>query len=103
MVNTLKNKIQILDCSFINNIITSELVGDIEINLKYILILINELSNNPESYKKGLSSILLDTTICIQENFENYWEKVETQKRKSNEYLNTTISAIKKDVIYIIL
>ena len=103
MVNTLRNKIQILDCSFINNIITSELVGDIEINLKYILILINELSNNPESYKKGLSSILLDTTICIQENFENYWEKVETQKRKSNEYLNTTISAIKKDVIYIMI
>ena len=103
ITNILKDNLHNFDCSSINNIITSELSDDIETNLKYILILIDELSNNPESYKKGFSSFLLDTAICLQENFENYWEKVEKQKRLLDEYLNSTILSIKKDLIYIML
>ena len=103
ITKTLIEKLDILNCSNIENIITSKLSEDYEINLKYILILIDELSNNPDSYKEGLSSFLLNTTFCLQENFENYWKSVETKIRSPEKYLNSTISAIKKDVIYIIL
>ena len=103
ITNILIEKLNILNCSYIEDIITSELSTDYEINLKYILILIDELSNNPDSYKEGLSSFLLNTTFCLHENFENYWKNVEKQKRSSNNVLNSTISAIKKDVVYIML
>ena len=88
-----------LECPYINKIIISELSEDIETNLKYVLILIDELSNNPESYKKGLSSFLLNITFCLQENFDKYLEEIQ----KNLTELNSTISAIKKDLIYIML
>ena len=100
----LKTNFNNLECSEFKKTINNELTIDIETNLKYVLILIDELSNNPESYKKGLSSFLLKITFCLQENFDIYLEEVETQKKRSSEnYLNSTISAIKKDLIYIML
>ena len=97
------NKKHIYNCSSLYNTIISSLGDNLEENLKYVLILINELSNNPESYKKGLSQVLLEATICLQEDFDNYWTKVEKQLTSKEEYLDSTISAIKKDVLYIIL
>ena len=99
---TILNKKHISDCSSLYNTIISSLGNNLEESLKYVLILINELSNNPESYKKGLSQILLEATMCLQEDFDNYWPIVEKQLEEK-EYLNSTISAIKKDVLYIIL
>ena len=103
IINILKNNLQIFDCSSLIQTIISQLDEDTEINLKYILILINELSNNPESYKKGLSQILFKTTICLQEKFDIYWEKVENKLKETKKYLNSSITAIKKDASYIIM
>ena len=98
IINILKNN---LKCVFLKNIIiTTKFGNDFEENLKYILFLINELSNNPESFKEGLSNILFDSALCLQENFDYYWEKVEDQL--SENYADT-IAAIKKDALYILL
>ena len=101
IINILKNNLQILNCDALINTITSELGNDIEENIKYVLILINELSNNPDSYKKGQSQYLIDATICLQEKFDVYWPKIEEKKQKK--YLNSSIAAVKKDISYIIL
>ena len=39
----------------------------------------------------------------MEEDFDNYWTKVEKQLTSKEEYLDSTISAIKKDVLYILL
>ena len=103
IINILKNNLNILNCVFLKNIVNDSKFGkNFEENLKYILFLINELSNNPESFKEGYSNILFDSTICLQENFDYYWEKVENQLKKKENYADT-IAAIKKDVLYILL
>ena len=102
ILNTLIDELNIYDCNSLNNAIFSRLSEDAEINLKYTLLLINELSNNPESYKKGLSQALLDATICIEENFDNYWPIVESHLL-DKKLLNSSILAIKKDALYILL
>lgn len=90
--------------SFINLIISSNKISnDIEFNLKYVLITINELSNNPESFKEGESENLINLIICLQENFEKYWPNVENYLKNQKQYLKETIQAVKKDTIKIIL
>ena len=98
----LNDKLQIFNCSFLNETIISKLGKDTELNLKYVLILINELSNNPESYKKGFSQKLFNAAICLQENFDKYWQVIKPELY-SKYQLNSSISAIKKDALYIIL
>ena len=90
--------------SFINLIISSNKISnDIEFNLKYVLITINELSNNPESFKEGESENLINLIICLEENFEKYWPNVENYLKNQKQYLKETIQAVKKDTIKIIL
>ena len=64
--------------------------------------MVNEISNNPDSFKEGLSDIIISTTICLQERFDDFWGKVQSKIEDSQMYLNTSISAVKKDVILII-
>ena len=102
IINILKDELNINDCNSLNDAIFSRLSDDAEINLKYTLILINELSNNPESYKNGLSQELFGAAICIQENFDNYWTVVESQLHDKGQLISS-ILAIKKDTLYILL
>ena len=102
VINILKEQLNINDCNSLNDTIFSRLSHDAEINLKYALFLINELSNNPESYKNGSSQDLFDATVCIQENFDKYWTEVEAQLNEKKQ-LNSSIFAIKKDALYILL
>ena len=102
IINNLKNNLQIFDCNSLNDAIISRLSDDAELNLKYVFMLINEMSNNPESYKKGLSQTLFNATLCIEENFDKYWPIVENQLQ-NKAYLNSSISAVKKDLTYILL
>ena len=77
--------------------------NDLEENLKYIVLLINELSNNPESFKEKTSEILFELVDCITDNFDEYWKKVESYLKSSSEYLDDSIKAIKRDVENVIL
>ena len=87
----------------IEYITTGTLGNDLEENLKYIVLLINELSNNPESFKEKTSEILFELVECITDNFDEYWKKVESYLKSSSEYLDDSIKAIKRDVENVIL
>ena len=93
-----------LQCeSAINLIISKEISDDFEENIKYILFLINELSNNPESFKDKTSEVIISLAECLEEKFDEYWPKVQDYLNKTNKYLEESIIAIKRDSINIIL
>ena len=101
LLNTLKNHLQ---CeSVINLIISKEVSDDLEENIKYILFLINELSNNPESFKDKTSEIIISLAECIDEKFDEYWPKVQDYLNNTKKYWEESIIAIKRDSINIIL
>lgn len=98
--DTLQINFDNLNCPAIIDTIVNNIEENPEENLKYILILINEISNNPDSFKQGLNEIFINTSLCLQEYFDDFWKKI--QSKIDNLYLNTSISTIKKDVIFII-
>jgi len=100
--DVLKRNLNNLKCSIIIDTIVNITQQSPEESLKYLLILVNEISNNPDSFKEGLSDIIISTTICLQERFDDFWGKVQSKIEDSQMYLNTSISAVKKDVILII-
>ena len=90
-------------CEKIVSIIKEGLTDDVEQNLKYILFLISEITNNADALNEGNSEVLYNITLCLQENFEDYWENVENSLVNDKLYLNTTIKAVKKDISFILL
>ena len=71
IINDLKTKFDFFKCTNLN-LAVQNLTSDVELNLKYILVFINELTKNPESYNKELSSTLYDTILCLEDNFGYY-------------------------------
>ena len=98
IVNSVK---PVLECSPLIKNITEGLDKDIDLEekFKYILFLIHEMSNNPDSYKKDLSQILFDATFCLQDNFDNLWEKIDLYLKDIKQYLNYTVESVKKDAL----
>ena len=90
------------NCENLKQNIVSEISDNNEENLKLILLLINELNKNADAFKEGESQILYDLTMCIPENFENYWSVVEKNK-KGKGTLKNTISAVKKDISNLVI
>jgi hypothetical protein len=77
IIDTLQRNFDILNCSTIIDTIVNITEESPEESLKYILILINEISNNPESFKEGLDEIFIKTSLCLQEKFDDLWDKIE--------------------------
>ena len=101
LIGTVKDQLQ---CSQIVQVITSKMLSDdIDENLKYILILVNEITNNPDALEEGLSQVVYDLTNCLQEKFDEYWPKVEKYLEEKKNYLRQSILAVKKDVSNIIM
>ena len=101
LIETVKDKLQ---CSQIVQIITSNtLSNDIDENLKYILLLVNEITNNPDALEEGLSQVVYDLTNCLQEKFNEYWPKIESYLEEKKSYLKQSILAVKKDVSNILM
>ena len=88
-----------LDCSSLINKIISGLGDDLEENFKYISFLINEMSNNQDSYEKELSKILFDTSFCLHDNFDNYWGNIDKYLNEEKQYLKNSIDLVKKDAL----
>ena len=80
-----------------NLISTEGLSKDVEDNIKYIIYLIQELSNDAESFNIGENEVLYDMVTCFEKNFNPFWNQVEVFL-KSNETLDQSIIAIKKDL-----
>lgn len=100
IISVINDKLQ---CATILKTIVSGLSDDPEANLKYILFLLNEVTSSPEALNKTTSQILYDVSTCVNEQFDKYWPEVEKYLREKKDYLNETISAIKRDVTTIIM
>lgn len=101
LIGTVKDQLQ---CSQIVQIITSKMLSeDIDANLKYILLLVNEITNNPDALEEGLSQVVYDLTNCLQEKFNEYWPKIEKYLEEKKSYLKQSILAVKKDVSNILM
>ena len=86
-------------CSDFKKLISKEgLSTNVEENIKNIIVLLQELSNNADSINKGESDILYDMTICLQKNFDEYWNEVEKYLKEKGS-LNISITNIKKDLV----
>jgi len=66
------------ECSVIIGEI-ARLTENFELNLKYILFLVNAISENPDALEKGKSQIVLDIIHCLQEKFEQYWPFIQAR------------------------
>ena len=95
IINFLKNK---FNCKFISLLISKEgMSNNVEENIKYFILLMQEITNNADSFTKGDIEVLLNMTTCFQENYENYWNQLnEYLERKGT--LNLTVSEIKEDI-----
>ena len=99
LISDIQNYFQ---CEKIIEIVKEGMTDDVEQNLKYILFLISEITNNPDSLKEGQSEILYNITLCLEENFEEYWDNVQNSLEQKSS-LNSTILSIKKDISYMLL
>ena len=60
------------ECSVIVKQI-SNLTENAEMNLKYILFLINSITENPDAIEKGNSQIVYDILNCLQDKMSEFW------------------------------
>jgi hypothetical protein len=86
------------DCQKLSFLISKNGISiNIENNIKYIILLIKEVTDNIDSFTKGDNEVVLNMITCIQENYENYWNEVKynlEEKGTSNKY----ISEVKEDI-----
>ena len=96
IVNTyLKNE---FTCSnLISFVKKEEMSKNLEENVKYIILLIHELSNNYDSFNQGESQQLYDMATCFQEKFDDIWTEIENYLKKKDS-LDISIIAVKKDL-----
>ena len=100
----LKNLSVNLKCDSLQGLVTSDVISsDVEENIKYILLLINELSNNPESFTNNATEILIDLVECAHDKFDQYWQLIQIYLKQNKKYLDQSIMAVKKDLEKIIL
>jgi len=99
IIEALKDKFQ---CPAVVSFV-SNFSDDYEQNLKYLLFLVNELSNNPESFKNETTQFLIDLAECLHDNFDKYWKDVEKYLKEKKSYLEESIKAVKRDVEHLIL
>ena len=100
IIEVLKEKLQ---CPALVSLITKEYGQNLEENLKYLLFLVNELSNNPESFKKETSEFLIELAECLHDKFDEFWSPIETYLKEKQQYLEESIKIVKKDVEKVIL
>jgi hypothetical protein len=95
IIQYLKNNV---NCNDLTLLISKNSISDnAENNLKYLLLLIEEVTNNVDSFTKDDIEVLMNMASCLQENYNNYWNQVrEYLVRK--ETPDTTIAAVKKDI-----
>ena len=95
IIEYLKNN---FNCNKLSLLISQEgISNNVEQNIKYIILLIEEVTNNADSFEKGDSEVLLNIITCLQDNYEVYWNQVK-EYLENKRSLNIIINAIKKDI-----
>ena len=80
------------------NFILQKIGGNLEENLKYILIFLKELVNNEDSYENGWSSIVTNFAIMIEGQFNQYWPNIYNHLLDEGNY-NIYIEELKKEML----
>ena len=88
---------------FITDFIKKGISEDIEMNFKYLLIIINELTINSDCISEGNHELLYNFTFYFQSNFDYYWNILEDFLRNKRHSLQSTIQMIKKDLSMMIM
>ena len=84
------------NCSeILTNIKSSEIEQTPEQNLKYLLLLLSDTSENPDSLNQGDSDFLYGLGYCVLDNFKDLWKEV---KDSFTDKTQKEIDEIKKDV-----
>ena len=78
------------ECSVIIGQI-SKLTEDAQLNLKYILFLIDAITENPDAIEKGKSQIVYDILNCLEEKLEEYWPAISDKIGDQELSLNTKL------------
>jgi hypothetical protein len=95
IIEFIKNK---LSCKYLSTIISKDgLTNNVEENIKYLILLIEVITKNADSFVKSDSEVLLNIITCLQENYEEYWNQVQDYL-EDKEALSITISTIKEDI-----
>ena len=85
-------------CKSLSSLIGKDgLSRNVEENIKYIILLTEEVTNNVDSFAKGDSEVILNMITCIQENYEDYWNQVKEYLEERGTS-NITISNVKEDI-----
>jgi hypothetical protein len=92
-----------LNCNYLSLLISkSGISTNVEYNIKYIIVLIMEMTNNADSLAEGDSEVLFNIVTCLQEHYEYYWNLVENYLNEINQ-TEFMISAIKKDITNLLI
>ena len=95
IIELIKNK---FSCDYLSILISKNgISANVEENIKYLILFIEELTNNADSFTEGDSEVLFNMVSCFQEKFDDYWNQVEEYLMEKGT-LNISISAIKKDL-----
>lgn len=84
-------------CSVVIQQIT-KLTESAELNLKYILFLINAITENPDAIEKGKTQVVYDILNCLEEKLEEYWPIVSANLAKGEISIN-----VKEDITNLLL
>ena len=67
-------------CSKIVTIITEQIIqGDVGESLKYILFLVNTITNNPDAIYKGKAQVVYDIVYCLKDKVIENWPEIEAK------------------------
>ena len=88
---------------FITEFIKKGISNDVEMNFKYLLIIINELTINSDCLSEGNHDLLYNFTFYLQLNFNFYWNILEDFLKNKRHSLQSTIQIIKKDLSMMIM
>ena len=78
------------ECSVIIGQI-SKLTEDASLNLKYILFLIDAITENPDAIEKGKSQIVYDILNCLEDKLEEYWPAISAKIGNQEISVNTKL------------
>ena len=67
-------------------------------SLKYILFLVNSLSENSDAIEQGKSQIIYDILNCLQEKMDEYWPNIKAKLSDQSVELN-----VKQDITNLLL
>ena len=86
-------------CSQIIGIITDHILKDnIEDSIKYVLFLINAITNNPDAIEKGKAKAIYEIMYCLETKLEENWPQIQEKLKNQDKVIE-----FKQDITNILI